>query len=76
MEQVKMQIHFYPQEKELMRKYAETYRKRTGDNYSVFYIMSLLSTKYERDLEKDLKEIMKQKVREFEENRAEEGVKL
>lgn len=71
-----MQIHFYPQEKELMRKHAEIYRKKTGDNYSVFYIMSLLSTKYERDLEKDLKAIMQQKVREFEEKRAEEGVKL
>lgn len=71
-----MLIHFYPQEKELMRKIAEDYRKKTGDNYSVFYIMSLLSTKYERDLEKDLKAIMKQKIREFEELQAKEGTKM
>ena len=68
-----MQIHFYPQEKELMRKYADDYRKKTGDNYSVFYIMSLLSVNYERNLEKDLKAIMKQKIREFEEQQAREG---
>lgn len=71
-----MIIHFLPQEMELMRKQAEKYRKRTGDNYSVFHIMSILTNKYERELEKDLDKVMDIKVREYEEEQAQKGIKV
>lgn len=70
-----MEIHFLPQEMELMRKKAEKYRKKTGDNYSPFHIMSILTNKYERNLSKDLDEVMETKVREFEEEQAKGGIK-
>lgn len=69
-----MKIHFLEQEKELMRKYAEQYRKKTGDNYSVFHIMSILCAKYEKNLDKDLKQVMEIKFREHEEEEARKGV--
>ena len=71
-----MNIHFYPQEMELMLKKAKQYRKKTGDMYSVQYIMTLLTEKYERDLDQDLNEVMAEKVREYEEQQAEKGDKV
>lgn len=70
-----MKIHFNTQEKELMRKYAEEYRKKTGDNYSTFHMMSLLNAEYERRLDKDLKKVMDIKYREREEELARKGIK-
>lgn len=71
-----MNVHFYPQEMELMLKKAKEYRKKTGDMYSTQYIMTLLTEKYERDLDKDLNEVMDEKVREYEERMAEGGIKV
>lgn len=71
-----MKIHFLEQEKLLMRKYAEEYRKKTGDNYSIFHIMSIISQEYERRLDDDLKKVMDIKYREYEENKAKEGEKV
>ena len=70
-----MKIHFLQQEKELMRKYAEEYRRKTGDNYSVFHIMSILTAEYERRLDKDLQKVMDIKYREHEEELAKGGIK-
>ena len=71
-----MKIHFLEQEKLLIRKYAEEYRKKTGDNYSMFHIMSILSQEYEQRLDEDLKKVMSIKYREFEETKAKEGEKV
>lgn len=68
-----MKIHFLPQEMELIRKEADEYRKRTGDNYSSFHVMSILTNEYEKNLASDLKRVMDIKIREFEEESAKQG---
>ncbi len=50
-----------------MREFAEDYRKKTNDNYSVFHICSILQTMYEERLEEDLKKVFDIKLREFQE---------
>lgn len=65
-----MQIHLYDQELLFLKKYAEEYKSKTGDNYSIQHIMSLLADKYEENLGKDLKEIMDVKIRELQEEQA------
>ena len=65
-----MVIHFYDQEIMLLKKYAEEYKTKTGDVYSIHHIMSILTDKYEENLAKDLKEVMDVKVRELEEEQA------
>ena len=57
-----------------MRKYAEQYYKKTGDHYSWFHIMSILVAEYEKRFDKDLKKVMNEKYREFEEEKAREEV--
>lgn len=62
-----MRITLNPQEKHFMREFAEEYRKKTNDNYSVFHICSILQTMYEERLEEDLKKVFDIKLREFQE---------
>lgn len=71
-----MKIHFNAQEKLLIKQHAEKFREKTGDNYSLFHIMSILSSFYEEHLDEDLKKVMDVKFREFEENKAKEGEKV
>ena len=66
-----MIIHLLPQEMELMLKVAKKYRRKTGDLYNPSYIMLLLKERYEKRFEEDLAEVLDQKVREFEEQKAE-----
>lgn len=69
-----MLINFNPQEMALMREYAKEYKKQTGDEeYSQNYVMTLLTAKYEVNLDKDLKKIFDKKVRDYEEQQAQEG---
>lgn len=66
-----MIIHLWEQEKMLVKKYAESYKQQTGDDYSIYHILSILREHYEENLDKDLKEVMDIKVREFNENKGE-----
>lgn len=63
-----MKITLNPQEKHFMRDKAEEYRQQTGDNYSVFHILSILTQFYEDRFEEDLNKVMDIKIREFQEN--------
>lgn len=65
-----MQITLNPQEKHYLREKAERYRQETGDNYAVFYILSLLSQKYEENFANDLEEIIDIKIKEAKEEEA------
>lgn len=69
-----MIIHLWTQEMMLLKKYAEEFRQKTGVEYSLNHIMSLLREKYEENLDKDLKEVMDIKVRELKEAEAGEEV--
>lgn len=62
-----MRITLNAQEKHLMREYAEKYREKTGDNYSIFHICSILTDIYEDRLDEDLKKTFDIKLREFQE---------
>lgn len=62
-----MRITLNAQEKHLMRMYAEKYREKTGDNYSIFHICSILTDIYEDRLDEDLKKTFDIKLREFQE---------
>lgn len=64
-----MKITLLPQEKALLKQYAEEYRTKTGDNYSYFHMMSILTSFYEERFEKDLQEVMDIKLREFQEGK-------
>ena len=68
-----MLIKMWPQELELVQKAAHIYAEKTGEDYSTKYIVTLLTEKYEKDLEKDLKSVMNFKLRQFEERQAEKG---
>jgi len=69
-----MIIHLWEQEKILIKKYAESYQKQTGDeHYSWKRICELLRERYEEKLDETLKEIMDIKVREFEDNKGKEA---
>lgn len=65
-----MIIHLWEQEKMLLKKHAEEYKKKTGDSYSIYHILSILREYYEENLDKDLKKVMEIKKREFEEAEA------
>ena len=62
-----MRITLNTQEKKLMREYAEQFREKTGDNYSVFHICSILTDIYEDRLDEDLKKVFDIKLRESQE---------
>lgn len=62
-----MQITLNPQEKHYLREKAEKYREETGDNYALFYILALLSERYEENFAKDLEEIIDIKIKEYKE---------
>ena len=62
-----MRITLNTQEKKLMREYAEQFREKTGDNYSVFHICSILTDIYEDRLDDDLKKVFDIKLRESQE---------
>ena len=62
-----MRITLNAQEKHLMRAYAKKYREKTGDNYSIFHICSILTDIYEDRLDEDLKKTFDVKLREFQE---------
>ena len=68
-----MIIEFNHQEKMLLEKTANNYRKRTKDNPSYNYIVNLLRCHYEDNLQKDMSKILDQKVREYNEAQAEKG---
>lgn len=70
-----MIIHLWEQEKMLLKKYAEKYKKKTGDEYSIYHILSILREHYEENLDKDLQKVMDVKIREFKENQAKEETK-
>ena len=65
-----MIIHLWAQEMMLLKKYAEDFKKKTGVEYSMNHIMSILREKYEENLDADLKEVMDIKVREIKEAEA------
>ena len=71
-----MKIHLAEQEKDLAIKYAQEYRKKTGDNYSLQFIITMLSRKYENNLALDLKTILDEKIRNWEEEQAKKGKSL
>ena len=71
-----MKIHLAEQEKDLAIKYAQEYRKKTGDNYSLQFIITMLSRKYENNLALDLKTILDEKIRNWEEEQAQKGKSL
>lgn len=75
MEGVKMIIHLWTQEMMLLKKYADEFKKKTGVEYSLNHIMSILREKYEENLDADLKEVMDIKVRELKEAEAGKEVK-
>lgn len=62
-----MRITLNTQEKKLMREHAEKFREKTGDNYSVFHICSILTDIYEDRLDEDLKKVFDIKLREAQE---------
>lgn len=64
-----MKISLLPQEKNLLRQYADEYYKKTGDKYSYFHMMSILTAMYEERFEEDLKKMMDIKLREFQEGK-------
>lgn len=65
-----MIIHLWEQEKMLLKKHAEEYKKKTGDSYSIYHILSILREHYEENLDADLKKVMDIKVRELKEAEA------
>lgn len=67
-----MIIHLWEQEKLLLKKYAEEYKKKTGDSYSWSRIMEMLREHYEEHLDETLKLIMDIKERELKEANARE----
>ena len=69
-----MIIHLWTQEMMLLKKYADEFKKKTGVEYSLNHIMSILREKYEENLDKDLREVMDIKVRELKEAEAGEEV--
>ena len=62
-----MRITLNTQEKHFMKQYAEEYREKTGDNYSIFHICSILKDIYEERLAEDMKKVFDIKLREFQE---------
>ena len=51
----------------LLKKYADEFKKKTGVEYSLNHIMSILREHYEENLDADLKKVMDIKVRELKE---------
>lgn len=70
-----MIIHLWTQEMMLLKKYADDFKKKTGVEYSLNHIMSILREKYEENLDADLREVMDIKVRELKEAEAGKEVK-
>lgn len=68
-----MHIHLNTAENHYMMKIAEEYQQKTGDRYSVKFICTLLEERYADNLEKDLDEILEEKVRLYEEAKARQG---
>ena len=69
-----MNIHLWTQEVMLLKKYAEEFKAKTGVDYSLSHIMSILREHYEENLDADLKKVMDVKVRELKEAQAGEEV--
>lgn len=64
-----MRITLNQQEKHFLREKADKYREQTGDNYSIFHMLSILTNHYEENFEADLNKVMDIKIREFEEGK-------
>lgn len=68
-----MWIHLTDVETEYVMTMAKKYLKKTGDHYSVKFILMLLSEKYSKSLKHDLDEVLEEKLRLHEEEKAREG---
>lgn len=62
-----MKIELSPLEGEYAKQMAKRYKKKTGDSYSMKFIVTMLAQKYEQTLKEDLEEILSEKIRLFEE---------
>jgi len=66
-----MRITLNCAEHALLREYGSKYREKTGQTYSTYYMMTLLSQLYADRLDEDLNAVLDQKLREEKETQAE-----
>lgn len=57
-----MRITLNKQEHNLIKEYGHKYKRLTGKDYSTHYILTLLSSKYEERLWKDLESVIDEKL--------------
>ena len=62
-----MRISLEQHEMMLIDKLAAEFTKKTGERASRYYIIALLRLKYEDNFQKDLEQVLDQKLREIQE---------
>lgn len=67
-----MRITLNKAEHALLREYGNRFREKTGEVYSTYYMMTLLSQVYSDRLDEDLEKVLEQKLREEKEHQAED----
>lgn len=71
-----MKITLQTQERLAVSRMAKEFEKKTGEYYSIRFVMLLLAERYSERFEEDLKDIFDQKIRDHEEKmeRDEQGL--
>lgn len=67
-----MRITLNKAEHALLREYGNKFRTQTGETYSTYYMMTLLSQIYSDRLDEDLASVLNEKLREQKETQAEQ----
>lgn len=67
-----MRITLNKAEHALLREYGNKFRTQTGETYSTYYMMTLLSQIYSDRLDEDLATVLDEKLREQKEAQAEQ----
>ena len=68
-----MKVQLQARERQFIINSAEEFERKTGEKYSIRFVMLLLTERYEDRFEQDIKEIFDEKIRAHEEEKARKG---